>query len=73
MVDNLANLVQHFIKKFDRLFYTAVHKYCHLEFPFKFFDEMVNKRDFLKIIPFVMNACKMLSIKGIKVFFRQIE
>ena len=24
--------------------------YCHVEFPFKFFDKMVGKKDILKII-----------------------
>ena len=29
---------------------TCMHQYCHIVFLFKFFDKMVNKRDFLKII-----------------------
>ena len=34
------------IKKFDKI---ILQISGHVEFPFKFFDEMVNKRDFLKI------------------------
>ena len=28
----------------------ATQQFCHVEFPFKFFDKMVNKRDFLEKI-----------------------
>ena len=37
-----------FIERFDRFFYKVV--YCHVEFPFKFFDKIANKINFPKII-----------------------
>ena len=42
-----VNFVHHFIKAFERKLYT---QYWCVEKSVKFFDEMVNKRDFLKII-----------------------
>ena len=44
-----VTFVKHFIKKYDRLFY--MQQYCHVDFPFKIFGKMINKRWwFLKII-----------------------
>ena len=49
-----------FVNRFTKIFCTQ--QYCHVEFPFKFFDEMLNKGDFLKFIHLYFSVIK----KGVK-------
>ena len=44
----------------------STHQYCHVEFLFKFFDKMVDKRDSLKIINLYSLMMKKLKRRLLK-------